>query len=115
MAGVDRKTGRPIGRAEHIAQSIEALLTTPRGSRVMRRELGMDYLAEDGRPLPDISPARVERSAHDALAEWEPRIRITTVASHFEDGTLNRIRIHYQDVEDSSEHAIVVRYHPLTP
>ena len=40
MIGLAATTGRTITGAAHLAQSIADVLTTPIGSRVMRREYG---------------------------------------------------------------------------
>ena len=40
MSGMDRNTGRTLDGDAHLAQSIGDILTTPLGSRVMRRDYG---------------------------------------------------------------------------
>jgi len=53
--GMNRFTGQSISESQHISQSIQDILTTPLGSRVMRRNYG------------------------SAIFRWEPRIRITEI------------------------------------
>ena len=79
MAGMDAQTGRALDGVAHLRQSITDILTTPIGSRVMRREYGsrlpalIDAAVTPGR-LIDLYAATAE-----ALARWEPRIKLTRV------------------------------------
>ncbi|NKD46356.1 phage baseplate protein, partial [Haematospirillum jordaniae] len=54
MNGTNAKTGKPLSGLDHLSQSIRDILTTPVGSRVMRR----DY----GSRLPSLVDAPVNRS-----------------------------------------------------
>lgn len=40
MNGMDATTGKPLSGDAHLAQSVADILTTPIGSRVMRRSYG---------------------------------------------------------------------------
>ncbi|MCV6588938.1 MAG: hypothetical protein OIF57_07920 [Marinobacterium sp.] len=40
MQGMDSVTGKPLADMAHIRQSITNILTTPIGTRVMRRDYG---------------------------------------------------------------------------
>lgn len=40
MTGMSRETGKALDEAAHISQSIRDILTTPVGSRLMRRTYG---------------------------------------------------------------------------
>jgi phage baseplate assembly protein W len=79
MTGLSRHTGREIDLGAHIAQSINDILTTPKGSRVLRR----DY----GSRLPDLIDAPMNgETLVDAFAEtaealdlWEPRLKLRRV------------------------------------
>ena len=51
MAGVSRETGQPLDGWDHVRQSIAVILTTPIGSRVMRREFGSHLYKLIGRPM----------------------------------------------------------------
>ena len=110
MVGIDRVTGQPIGRREHIAQAIETLLKTPQGSMVMRRDIGVSFLDDDGQPLDGLGPATVEASAHEALVRDEPRIDLDAVTAHFDGDVLTNIRVAYRDREDASQHEVMVTY-----
>lgn len=41
MVGMCQHTGKLLDRDSHIKQSIDITLTTPVGTRIMRRDLGM--------------------------------------------------------------------------
>jgi phage baseplate assembly protein W len=40
MIGVNNRTGKALDGMEHLKQSVQDILTTPLGTRVMRREYG---------------------------------------------------------------------------
>lgn len=79
MRGMDATTGRTVDGLDHIRQSVGDILTTPIGSRVMRRDYGsllpelLDYPLNEGNLL------RVYSAAVMAVIRWEPRIRVQTV------------------------------------
>jgi phage baseplate assembly protein W len=74
--GVNAATGAALTGWQHVQQSIKKILTTPIGSRVMRREFGSD--------LPDLVDTKmvqrnvlaVYSAAATAIARWEPRFRM---------------------------------------
>ena len=68
MLGMDRSTGAPLDGDAHLAQSIGDILTTPVGTRVMLRDYGSMLFELIDRPI-----------NADAIARWEPRIRLTRV------------------------------------
>lgn len=75
--GVSSITGAPLTDWDHVQQSIRIILTTPIGSRVMRRDFGSD--------LPDLIDAKmIQRNvlalyvaAAVAIDKWEPRFRLS--------------------------------------
>jgi phage baseplate assembly protein W len=79
---------RPIdGRLEYIAgeanvdQSVELLLRTEFGERVMRPDFGTaasELLFESDR---DQELHRLETTLTDALRQWEPRVEVETVVA----------------------------------
>ena len=76
----------------------------------MQRELGVDFLGEDGRPMPGLGPVKVEHLAHDALTRDEPRIELDAVTAHFDGDVLTDIRVGYRDRDDDSQHEVNVSY-----
>ncbi len=79
MLGMDKHTGRAISGLAHLRQSIEDILTTPKGSRVMRRDYGSDLFALIDRPYSQIFVGEVTMAVSEALYRWEPRFQLHSV------------------------------------
>lgn len=79
MIGMDRHTGRTLSAEAHLAQSIRDILTTRKGSRVMRRDYGSDVPALLDAPINGQTLTAFFAAVHEALARWEPRVRIDRV------------------------------------
>lgn len=81
MTGLNKNTGRMIpSTAEHVRQSIGDILTTPLGSRVMRRDYGSAIPDLIDQPLNDNTVLRLYAATAAALMRWEPRFKISTIA-----------------------------------
>lgn len=78
--GMNRNTGRTISSIEHIKQSVADILTTPVGTRVMRRDYGIDIFPLLDQPQNPALNLRLMASIVHALTVWEPRIRIVRVS-----------------------------------
>lgn len=77
--GMNARTGRAIGEIAHIEQSVRDILTTPIGSRVMRRNYGSllpNLIDQPGTPATRL---RLMAATVGAIANWEPRITVTAV------------------------------------
>ena len=79
MSGMDRTTGKPLAGAAHIAQSIADILTTPLGSRVMRRDYGSRLFELIDGPLNATTRQLVAAASAGAIQRWEPRIKLSQV------------------------------------
>ena len=79
MRGTDARTGAPLAGAAHLRQSIRDILTTPIGSRVMRRTYGSRVFDLLDAPLDAAGAARVVAAAAEAIATWEPRYRVERI------------------------------------
>lgn len=79
MPGMNAKTGRSIDTLEHIQQSVRDILTTPIGSRVMRREYGSLLPELIDQPLNGATALRAYSATVVALMKWEPRIRVQQI------------------------------------
>ncbi|WP_375261855.1 GPW/gp25 family protein [Palleronia sp.] len=77
MGGVSRTTGRPLEGWDHVRQSITVILTTPIGSRVMRREFGSHLYDLLGRPMTTSNILAVYAATALAISRWEPRFTLT--------------------------------------
>lgn len=80
MIGMNASTGKPLAGDAHLVQSIADILTTPIGTRVMRRDYGSALFELLDAPLNALTRLRLFAATADALRRWEPRIRLTRVA-----------------------------------
>lgn len=80
MRGMSATTGKAIDGAEHLAQSIACILTTPIGTRVMRRDFGSLLPALIDQPFNGATRTRLYGATATALMRWEPRIRLSSIA-----------------------------------
>ena len=71
-----RATGRAIDLPEHIAQSVADIVTTPLGSRVMRRDYGSLLPLLIDQPDNPATQIRITAAVAGALMRWEPRVRL---------------------------------------
>jgi phage baseplate assembly protein W len=76
---MNRDTGRALDRTVHLRQSIADILTTPIGSRVMRRDYGSQLPELIDQPYNGATRLRCYAAIVIALTRWEPRLRLTRV------------------------------------
>ncbi|WP_429884764.1 GPW/gp25 family protein [Geoalkalibacter halelectricus] len=79
MRGTDARTGGPLEGIDHLRQSIRDILTTPLGSRVMRRDYGGRLFELVDRPTDPALLVEIYAATAEALAKWEPRFVLTAV------------------------------------
>ena len=77
MRGMSAATGVPVDGMAHLYQSIRDILTTPIGTRVMRRDYGSELPFLVDLPSNRETFARIVGAVADALIKWEPRLRLT--------------------------------------
>lgn len=73
------QTGRALEGIEHIQQSVRDILTTPIGSRVMRRDYGSLLPELIDQPLHGATALRAYSATVVAIMKWEPRIRVQQI------------------------------------
>ena len=78
---MNRTTGQSITGLDHLRQSLGDILTTPIGSRVMRREYGSLVPELIDHPDNIATQVRVYAAVASALMRWEPRFRLTRIES----------------------------------
>ncbi len=86
MSGMDRNTGKPLDGNAHLAQSIGDILTTPIGSRVMRRDYGSMLFELIDQPLNPATILLTYAATAMAIRRWEPRLRLKRVRLFAPDG-----------------------------
>lgn len=79
MIGMSRITGRPLPELEHLTQSLLDLLTTPIGTRVLRRDYGSRLPELLDAPLNDETLVDIYAATADAIRQWEPRLNVQRV------------------------------------
>lgn len=81
MNGTSATTGRRAAGLDHLRQSIRDILTTPIGSRVMRRDYGSRLFQLLDAPMNRATLVQIYAATIEALARWEPRIRVERVVA----------------------------------
>lgn len=78
--GIDRRTGGIASGWAHVEQSLDVILTTPIGSRVMRRDFGSEIPDLVDRKMTSRLILALYAAAAVAIRRWEPRFRLTRAA-----------------------------------
>ena len=79
MRGTDSNTGKPLAGIDHLRQSVRDILTTPIGSRVMRRAYGSQLFRLVDAPTNRSTVMDIVAATAEAIQRWEPRFRVTNV------------------------------------
>ena len=101
--GVDRGTGEPLDGLAHVKQSVADILTTRKGSRVMRREYGSDLPNLVDNPMTPGFSVDLYAATAEALDLWEPRLRLISIevaAATPGKVTLNLVALYMPDMEE---------------
>lgn len=76
---MSRFDGLSLGGDAHLRQSIADILTTPIGSRAMRRDYGSILHDLIDQPFNAATRLRLFAATAVALLRWEPRLRLTSI------------------------------------
>lgn len=79
MSAMNRHTGQRIGNDAHLRQSIADILTTPVGTRVMRREYGSMIPELIDQPMNEGTTLRIYAATVYAIISNEPRLQVNQV------------------------------------
>lgn len=77
--GMDAATGRDLIGINHLRQSIEDILGTPIGTRVMRRDYGSRLPDLIDSPMGSELTVEIFAATAEALDRWEPRFKLSRV------------------------------------
>lgn len=80
MNGVNASDGKSLSGLNHLRQSIRDILTTPIGTRVMRRDYGSRLFQLIDAPLNRSTLMDIYAATAEALLTWEPRFRLLKVS-----------------------------------
>ena len=86
MPGTNAETGKELTGPAHLRQSVRDILTTPIGTRVMRRDYGSRLVDA---PLTPATLAEIDAAAAEALGRWEPRLRVERIRATAAQGSLD--------------------------
>lgn len=78
MSGMDRESGLALAGEAHLIQSIGDILSTPVGTRIMRRAYGFDHDLLDA-PMTPVILIEVFVAVAGAIRRWEPRLTLRRV------------------------------------
>lgn len=81
MKGTSSLTGKSLEGVGHLRQSVRDILTTPIGSRVMRRDYGSRLFELIDAPMNRSTMLDIYAATAEALARWEPRFKLQTVTA----------------------------------
>ncbi len=108
MIGINRHTGRAISGDAHLAQSIADILSTPKGTRVMRRDYGSDLPDLIDQPLNSLTIVDAYQAIASALGQWEPRISVERMEITRSEAGLADIELYFDSVVfDASQPAFI--------
>ncbi len=80
MNGIDASTGKPLSGLAHLRQSVRDILTTPIGTRVMRRDYGSRLYRLVDAPMNDATRLDMMAATYEAIETWEPRLELDAIA-----------------------------------
>ena len=78
--GTSASAGTVLEDWAHVQQSIAKILTTPLGSRVMRRDFGSNLFDLIDAKMVQRNVLAVYSASALAIARWEPRFRLTSAS-----------------------------------
>ena len=84
--GMHYQNGQALTGLAHLQQSVRDILTTPIGSRVMRRDYGSEVFNLIDQPYNPVTKMRIYAATAEALARWEPRLIPTRIQMHHDQG-----------------------------
>jgi phage baseplate assembly protein W len=82
MQGMDRNTGKQLAGMAHLRQSIQDILATTVGERLICRNYGAKVFSYVDQPLNDSLTLEIMAAVANALHDFEPRIQLTKVDVH---------------------------------
>jgi uncharacterized protein len=79
MDGINAATGKTLGDIAHLRQSVRDILTTPLGTRVMRRDYGSKLPRLVDAPINKTTLMDIIAATAVAIGRWEPRFKVRQV------------------------------------
>jgi len=79
ITGMSRTTGKALSGLDHLWQSVADILSTPIGTRCMRRDYGSRLFELVDRPINDELIVEIYAAIAEALDRWEPRLKLSWI------------------------------------
>lgn len=79
FVGMNNTNGRRIDGIDHLRQSVVTILTTPIGSRVLRRDFGSRLYDLLDKNITQSLKMQMFAATVEALRKWEPRLDVKRV------------------------------------
>lgn len=79
MKGMSAETGKELEDLDHLKQSIVDILTTPIGSRIMRRDYGSRLFELVDKPVNRDFTLEIYTATAEVLEKWEKRFKLEKV------------------------------------
>ena len=100
--GMNRGTGQRISEADHLRQSLHDILTTPVGSRLMRRDYGslLPFLIDQ--PATPKLLMQIRASVIHAILNWERRVKPQRIGLTVQSNGQAELLIDYQLVRQQA-------------
>lgn len=76
---MSRETGKSLIEIDHIKQSLEDLISTPIGSRLMRRNYGTNIAKLLDQPVSEALYLKCCSTIYTAILLWEPRVELSRI------------------------------------
>lgn len=80
MQGMNKQTGKELSGIAHLKQSITDILTTPIGSRPMRRDYGSRLFERIDNPITGELIAEIYSDVVEAIFNYEPRFEVSNIS-----------------------------------
>ncbi len=79
MDGTNASDGKSLSGINHLRQSLRDILTTPVGTRVMRREYGSRLFQLVDAPMNRGTLLKLYAATAQSIRRWEPRFKLQQV------------------------------------
>lgn len=76
MKGINALSGKELMGIAHLKQSIKDILTTPIGTRIMRRDYGSRLFELIDNPTNEDLKTEIFAAVAESLIRWEPRFKL---------------------------------------
>ena len=76
---MSREIGSNLSELEHIKQSIQDIVSTPLGSRIMRRSYGTQLFNLIDKPTSEALYLKIYSTIYSSILQWENRIDVSQI------------------------------------